>query len=71
MRAYERQSHARLLAEALLDRPIRDWLSDRRPTISWRRIAQELAETTGGKVDVTPETLRLWFEPDPPKAKAG
>ena len=28
---------------------------------SWRRIAQAIYARTGGAVDVTGETLRLWF----------
>lgn len=52
------------LAEVLLDRPLVDYIAERRqvtPKLSWRKIARQLAADTDGQVDVTPETLRLWF----------
>lgn len=29
--------------------------------MAWRRIAQRLYEATGGEIDVTFETLRIWY----------
>jgi len=51
------------LAELLLGQPLDDWLTERRTGWGkrpYRRIAEELAHVTNGKVDVTGETLRLW-----------
>lgn len=50
-----------LLADLLLDEPLLDWLEARRPKTSWRRLSLELRDATGGKVDVTPESLRAWY----------
>lgn len=51
----------RRLADLLLDGALDTWVSDRRPGRSWRRIARELFEATGGQVDVTDVTLRSWY----------
>ena len=48
------------LAELLLGEPIDGWILARRPDTSWRLIAEELREATGGQVHVAPETMRLW-----------
>ena len=52
------------LAEHLLGRPVGEYIAEkrnaRRPRWSWRLIAEQLAEDTGGKVVVTAETVRVW-----------
>lgn len=54
-----RQAVERLLGDESLD----DFVTSRRKLdVSWRRVRDELRDTTG--VDVTHETLRSWF-PDP------
>ena len=51
----------RTLADELLpDGGVDKFITDRRPAKSWRRIALDLRDTTGGKVDVAPETVRKW-----------
>lgn len=51
----------RQLASILLNQPVQVWILERRGQgDSWRRIARDLSEFTGGKVDVTYETLRAW-----------
>ena len=51
------------LASHLLGQPVGDWIADRRDTgRSWRLIARDLHEQTGGAVDVTHETLRAWAD---------
>ena len=56
---------AQLLADELLGRPLSEYVAEkrrsRRPKWSWRLIAEQLAEDTDGKVDVTGETLRIWY----------
>jgi hypothetical protein len=51
-------------AELLLGEPLDLWILSRRvgdeKTRSWRSIADELREITGGEVNVAPETMRLW-----------
>lgn len=54
----------KLLAEHLLDEPLDDYvLSKRRarPQWPWQLIAEQLAEDTGGQVNLSRETLRLWY----------
>lgn len=49
------------LAGTILGKPVMDWIADQRAAgESWRTIARNLHGQTGGLVDVTPETLRLW-----------
>lgn len=58
-------SPAHLLADQLLDRPLADYVVEKRaavPQWSWRLIAETLAQDTEGQVDVHSETLRLWFQ---------
>lgn len=51
----------RLYADTLLPAGgVAAFIASRRPGSSWRRIALDLRDTTGGKVDVAPETLRKW-----------
>jgi len=52
------------LAETLLDKPIGQYIAEKRttrPRWSWRLIAEQLREDTNGQVDVTGETLRGWY----------
>lgn len=52
----------RLLADALLPAGgVARFIADRRADrYSWRRIALDLRDTTAGRVDITPETVRRW-----------
>ena len=52
-------AHQRLAA-IILGQPVERFISDRRPGRSWRLIARDLYEVTGGQIDVTPQTLRNW-----------
>lgn len=55
------------LADSLLQRPVVDYIREKRestPRWSWRLIARQLLDDTAGQVDVTSETLRLWFAND-------
>lgn len=55
---------SQLLAEAILDRPLVEYVEEKRtarPRWSWKLISETLAEDTAGKVDVTAETLRRWY----------
>lgn len=59
------------LAEVLLGDSLEHFVRSRRdatPPRSWRLIARDLYEATD--VDLTHESLRLWF-PDEPKVAAG
>lgn len=49
------------LAEHLLGEPLEDFVRSRRPDRPWRLIARDIYEATNGEVDVTHESLRLWF----------
>lgn len=56
--------HFQTLAELLIERPLAEYVTEKRigrPKWSWREIAEQLAEDTGGKVAVTAETLRVRF----------
>lgn len=49
------------LADHLLEGQLRTFITERRAAKrSWRLIARDLYEATGGQVDVTHETLRSW-----------
>lgn len=58
------------LADLLLPTTLAEFVAERRPRRSWRLIARDLHEQTGGQVDVTAETLRGWFGADEPVAAA-
>ena len=59
-----------LLADAgPLERFVRERRA-RKPQRSWRLIARDLHDATGAEVDLTGETLRLWFPDKPTKASA-
>lgn len=48
-------------ASHLLDRRVEDWIADRRAAgRSWRQIAADLEEATGGKIRAVPESVRSW-----------
>ena len=52
----------RRLADTLIDGGLDTFVTERRARgVSWRLIARELRERTGGSVDVTEATLRGWF----------
>ncbi len=56
------------LADLLLasEGPLEAFVRSRRELDrSWRLIARDLYETTGGQVDLTYETLRGWFADQP------
>lgn len=62
---------AQHLADLLLDRPVEEWARERRARgLSWRRIALELRDVTGGKVDVAPATLIAWDAAQQERASA-
>lgn len=48
------------LADVLLGEQLLDWIAERRPATSWQRLSVDLSAATGGRVLVTPETLRSW-----------
>lgn len=54
----------RQLAEILLDRPLDEWVAERRTAHGWKswdRMALELRVVTEGRVRLTGNTLRRWF----------
>lgn len=54
-------------ADHLLDGTLDSFVADRRATgRAWAKIARDLFEATGGKIDVTHETLRSWYPPVKP-----
>jgi hypothetical protein len=58
---------AQRLADALLGYPLAVYVTEKRtafPQWSWRQIANRLERDTNGQVEVTGETLRLWFRED-------
>lgn len=63
----ESTSPTQLLAGLLLDRPLADYVAEKRnavPRWPWRLIAVQLATDTEGQVAVTHETLRQWYARD-------
>lgn len=62
----------RLYADTLLpDGGVAAFIAARRattPPTSWRRIALDLRDATGGRIDVTPETVRNWTASDSTRA---
>jgi hypothetical protein len=57
------RTHRQFIADTALGRPVEDYIASRRSEgTSWRRIAREIAEATGGMVDVTERTLRNWTQ---------
>jgi hypothetical protein len=55
------------LASILLGEPVTTWVARQRSAgRSWRLVARDLYERTGGQIDVTHETLRLWVPEDRP-----
>lgn len=54
----------RRLAELTLGRPLDEYVAekrDARPRWSWRLIATQLSEDTGGEINLSHQTLRVWF----------
>lgn len=50
------------LADHLLPTTLADFVQERRAAgRSWRLVARDLHEDTGGQIDITAETLRSWF----------
>ncbi|MCF7551011.1 hypothetical protein [Pseudonocardia sp. WMMC193] len=59
------------LASHLLGEPVGPWIRARRPERkSWRAIASELEQATGGQIKVPFQTLINWA-PDPPTTDDG
>lgn len=57
------QTPTQRLAGMLLGMPIHEWIEQRRSAgRSWRLVARDLYEATNGQIDVTHETVRVWFE---------
>lgn len=55
------------LSDLLLGRPVEDFIVERRAAgRAWRYVARDLLEATGGRVDVTHETLRSWAPDEVP-----
>jgi len=53
------------LATLMLGRPVGEWITEARGHgLSWRAIAEQLADDTGGEITVTHETLRSWVAQD-------
>lgn len=61
----ERSSLYRLI-EKQLGEPLADYVAARRASMSWRDLATELSKQVG--VEVSYETLRLWFSEAAPTA---
>lgn len=60
----ETASPSEQLASLILGRDVRDFIAERRAEgRSWRLIAQDIADATGRRVNVTYETARQWGEP--------
>ncbi len=51
---------AQQLATILLKQDVSEWIAERRPGMSWRKLARELHDATDGQVDVTQQTLYSW-----------
>lgn len=52
------------LADLLLDKPLDEWVAERRTEIGWKswdRMALELRHVTEGRVVLAGNTLRRWF----------
>jgi hypothetical protein len=58
-------SDYRRIAEALFEdrhgQPLSDWIADQKDAgLTWRAIARQLRDLTGGLLDVAPQTLINW-----------
>ena len=50
------------LAALLLEQPLDDYVATKRANgRSWQHIADRLSADTGGEINVSRETLRLWY----------
>lgn len=54
-------THRQTLVELQLGASLQDFVLSRRPDQSWRSISRDLYDVSGGKVDVTGESLRNWY----------
>lgn len=55
-------SHSYRLADHLLNGGLRDFVLTRRDAgASWQQIANDLRDATGGVVDLSRESIRVWF----------
>jgi hypothetical protein len=62
MRGVTSATPTRRLLELALGEPLDTWVATRRAAgKSWRSIASDLRERTGGEIAVNRETLRGWF----------
>lgn len=53
------------LAGILLDRPLVEYVTDKRAEgLAWRKIATALRTDTEGRIAVSHEVLRLWYGDD-------
>lgn len=60
--SFVRTTPTQRLADLLLPTTLSAFVQERRDVgRSWRLIARDLHEQTGGQIDVTAETLRGWF----------
>lgn len=55
------ESPTQQLATLILGQPLADFCRSRRPEKSWRLIARDLYNATNGRIDVSPEMLRVWY----------
>jgi len=58
-------SDYRRIAEALFEdrygQPLLDWVADRKDEgLTWRNVARQLSDLTGGIIDLAPQTLLNW-----------
>lgn len=61
------------LATVLLGEDLSQWVAERRDPAalhSWRLISDQLRKATNGQVDVTGETLRIWYGLSEPQERA-
>jgi hypothetical protein len=57
----ETQSTFQRHASYVLDEPVAEWIRRRRAQgATWKVIGRDLRDRTGGKLDVSEKTLRLW-----------
>ena len=60
-------SDYRRIAEALFEdrhgQPLTDWIADQKDDgLTWRAVARNLRDLTGGIIDVAPQTLINWLQ---------
>ena len=53
------------LAAIILGKSLSEYVNDKRiEGLAWRKIAKTLSTDTNGRVNVTHETLRIWYGDD-------